>query len=198
MREGLRNFLTHLVPRGCMLILMDNARAMCVLFFGICCITSGCRSVGPTAAPTSDETRQFHAESFVVLRVATESLARLGYSTYDGNRDMVVGSRSRPTAAAPLTTAAGVIFFPIGLAAGVAISPVAPQGPMLALKSISIADAGYDTREIYVHAVPGTNGTARVRIRGSNAADIQSIWRDLEAPLGASSLDLGPPLVWQR
>ena len=171
---------------------------MCLLFLSICCITGGCRSTGPTAAPTPDETRQFHAEAFVVLRVATESLAQLGYSTYDGNRDMVVGSRSTPTAWAPLTTAAGVIFFPIGLAAGLAISPVEPKGPMLALRSITIADAGYDSRTIHVHAVPGTNGTARVRIRGSNAADIQPIWRDLEAQLGASSLDVGPPLVWQR
>jgi hypothetical protein len=113
------------------------------------------------------------------------SLRRMGYSPYHGNPGLVVGSRADATAAAPLTNIAAVALFPVGLAAGVALSPFDPKAPQLALAASPIQDAGYERRLIYLRAAED-GPCARVSITATHAEDAERLWADLETFLGPS------------
>jgi hypothetical protein len=146
------------------------------------------------------QARIYSHDAAFVLRVADASLRAMHYTTYDGNKNMIVGSRSIATPALPFTQIAGAATFPVLLAADAAVSPFS-SGPPLALASVPLANSGYEVREVNVRAVPSKSGTSRVTIWGHPEQDVAQVRAAVEKVLGASR-PTGPddpdPGPWQR
>lgn len=146
-----------------------------------CAAAIGCSS-GTPMRPAG--TMLFHADAAAAFTAADASLTGMRYSPYHGNPGMIVGSREDATAAAPLTTAAGVVFFPIGLVAGLALSPLDGQAPLLALAALPIADSGYTHRLMYVEFATQPKSIVRITVTATDARDAAQLCSELIVSLG--------------
>jgi len=161
--------------------------ALCVACLAIC--TVGCASDPPMRSAGS---LLFHADTATAVSAADASLICMHYSTYHGNPRMIVGSREDATAAAPFTTVAGMVFFPIGLLAAVALSPITDGTQNLPLAALPIMDSGYKHRLMYVAFASESESNLRVTVTATDARDAAQLWSELIMALG-QPLDLGGP-----
>ncbi len=152
------------------------ALAAAVGWFG-----GGCAN-HPPMRPAGQEV--FQATAADVYCTVDAALVQMEYSTYYGNKGLVVASRAHATIAAPFTMATSVAFFPVGMVGGAVLGPIDPDLAWMPLVAVGIADAGWAHRQMYIQVLEEPAYHSVVTIRATHKGDADNVWKALHGALG--------------